>query len=128
MRDWVEQRLRDLREEFETGQKQVTAIEVRTNDLKSTLFRISGAIQVLEEVLSQPPRAPGAAGRRTTARSSAPPCRRAESQPMRREPYTLDARSADDVYPRRHQARALLPSRVVPPLAGPSYGGRRELL
>jgi hypothetical protein len=75
MRDYVEQRLKDLREEFETGQKQLAAMEVRTNDLKSTLFRISGAIQVLEEVLSQPPRAPGAAAEKnngTQLRSALP--------------------------------------------------------
>lgn len=52
MKDYVEQRLKALRGEFDIGQKQLATLEVRIADLKQTLFRISGAIQVLEDVLT----------------------------------------------------------------------------
>lgn len=58
MKAQLEQRLTELRAEYESGQKILTDIELklaeledRKNILKETLLRISGAIDLLEEVL-----------------------------------------------------------------------------
>lgn len=47
----IEQRLKELKGEFEAGQKVLAELETRQANVKSTLLRISGAIQVLEEEL-----------------------------------------------------------------------------
>lgn len=46
-------RLVELRGEFEKGQKELAQLEARREELKNTLLRISGAIQVLEELAQQ---------------------------------------------------------------------------
>jgi hypothetical protein len=51
MRERLEHRLHALRAEFEQGQKMLGDLEARQTDLRGTLLRISGAIQVLEEEL-----------------------------------------------------------------------------
>lgn len=51
MRDQVEQRLKQLKAEFENGQTMLSELETKEANLKTTLLRISGAIQVLEELL-----------------------------------------------------------------------------
>jgi len=51
MREQLQQRLDDLREEFEAGQKMMADLEARQTELRETLLRISGAIQVLVETL-----------------------------------------------------------------------------
>lgn len=51
----IEQRLKDLKGEFENGQKILAELETRQANVKSTLLRISGAIQVLEEELKAAP-------------------------------------------------------------------------
>jgi len=48
----VEARLKELKGEFEAGQKMLAELETRQANVKSTLLRISGAIQALEELLS----------------------------------------------------------------------------
>jgi hypothetical protein len=48
----TEQRLVELRQEYEAGQAQMRALEQRTRDLRETMLRISGAIAVLEELLA----------------------------------------------------------------------------
>ena len=48
----VEKRLKELKGEFETGQKMLADLETRHANVKSPLLRISGAIQALEELLS----------------------------------------------------------------------------
>lgn len=53
MKQQIEQRLKDLRAEFESGQTMLTDLETKQAALKSTLLRISGAIQVLEELLTE---------------------------------------------------------------------------
>ena len=53
MRERLLQRLQELRSEFENGQKTLADLETQQVHAKSTLLRISGAIQVLEELLSQ---------------------------------------------------------------------------
>jgi hypothetical protein len=52
MRGQLEQRLQQLKAEFETGQTMLTDLEQKRATLQQTLLRISGAIQVLEEVLA----------------------------------------------------------------------------
>ncbi|MBD1823539.1 hypothetical protein H6F51_13710 [Cyanobacteria bacterium FACHB-DQ100] len=51
MREKMEQRLQQLRNEYETGQKMLVDLEAKQVNLRETLLRIDGAIQVLEEVL-----------------------------------------------------------------------------
>lgn len=48
----MEERLEGLKKEFEAGQKMLADLEARKNGLQSTVLRISGAIQVLEELLA----------------------------------------------------------------------------
>ncbi len=53
MRDQLEQRLKELKAEYESGQKVLAELEAREANMKNTLLRISGAIQVLEEELAK---------------------------------------------------------------------------
>lgn len=57
MRDQISERLHQLRTEFESGQKVLRELEQRQQDVRDTLLRIGGAIQVLEELLKN--EAPG---------------------------------------------------------------------
>lgn len=47
----LERRLQALKAEFESGQKIMTDLETKQANLRDTLLRIAGAIQVLEELL-----------------------------------------------------------------------------
>jgi hypothetical protein len=49
MSEQLEGRLKALEAEFETGKKMLAEVEAREAALRSTLLRISGAIQVLRE-------------------------------------------------------------------------------
>jgi prefoldin subunit 5 len=49
----IEQRLRELREQLEVGQRQLAMLDQQRAETRDTLLRISGAIQVLEEMLGQ---------------------------------------------------------------------------
>ena len=51
MKEKLKQRLKELRAEFEAGQKMLAEMELKQENLRNTLMRISGAIQVLEEEL-----------------------------------------------------------------------------
>ena len=51
MRNQLESRLRLLKKEFETGQTRLREVDMQQSLLRETLLRISGAIQVLEELL-----------------------------------------------------------------------------
>jgi hypothetical protein len=53
--DTLSHRLDDLRAEFESGQSLLTELDARRASTQETLLRISGAIQVLEELLHQAP-------------------------------------------------------------------------
>ncbi|GAB61442.1 MAG: hypothetical protein DWB56_14065 [Candidatus Jettenia sp.] len=53
MKEKLEQRLKELRTEFESGQKALADLEGKQINLRNTLLRISGAIQVLEEELAK---------------------------------------------------------------------------
>ncbi len=48
----MEKRLQELRSEFKTGEAQLEELDRRRAQLRDTLLRISGAIQVLEELLN----------------------------------------------------------------------------
>ncbi|NTW77283.1 MAG: hypothetical protein HGB33_05825 [Syntrophaceae bacterium] len=52
MRQKLEKRLEQLKAEFEAGQKMLTELEAKQANVRETMLRISGAIQVLEEELS----------------------------------------------------------------------------
>ena len=52
MRTQLEQRLQQLKAEFEAGQKMLAELEAKQASVRETLLRISGAIQVLEEALA----------------------------------------------------------------------------
>jgi predicted nuclease with TOPRIM domain len=55
MKEKLEQRLQNLKTEYEAGQKMLADLEAKQMNLRETLLRISGAIQVLEEVLEEVP-------------------------------------------------------------------------
>jgi len=59
MREQLQARLEELKQEFEGGQQRLAEMENQAAQLRQTLLRISGAIQVLEEELSK---AEGGAG------------------------------------------------------------------
>ena len=54
MRKQLEERLQSLKSEFTVGQQRLAELETQAANLRNTLLRISGAIQVLEEELGQP--------------------------------------------------------------------------
>jgi septal ring factor EnvC (AmiA/AmiB activator) len=51
--DAIKKKIAELKREYEAGQSQLRQLEDRINNLKQTMFRISGAIQVLEELLQE---------------------------------------------------------------------------
>jgi hypothetical protein len=53
MKEQLQQRLTALKSELETGQKMLADLEARRAEIQPTLLRISGAIQVLEELLNE---------------------------------------------------------------------------
>ena len=55
MRNELETRLAELKSEFEAGQNMLADLNKKRADLEATLLRISGAIQVLEELLAEKP-------------------------------------------------------------------------
>ena len=64
----LEQRLAALRQELATGQKMLSDMDAQRLDLHKTVIRISGAVQVLEELLAaEPAAANGVAKAETTA-------------------------------------------------------------
>ncbi|NEO75575.1 hypothetical protein [Moorena sp. SIO4G3] len=53
MKEKLEQRLQSLKSEYEAGQKMLAELEAKQANLRETLLRISGAIQVIEETLGE---------------------------------------------------------------------------
>jgi predicted nuclease with TOPRIM domain len=51
MRDKLMSRLEQLKTEFQSGQTKLQDLDTQQSRLRETLLRISGAIQVLEEML-----------------------------------------------------------------------------
>jgi len=62
MKDKLEDRLRELRSELESGRALLDELETKKTNLQSTLLRISGAIQVLELLLASETGSGGARG------------------------------------------------------------------
>jgi predicted nuclease with TOPRIM domain len=52
LREQLQARLNELRQEFEAGQNRLRDLEMQEARTRETLLRISGAIQVLEETLA----------------------------------------------------------------------------
>lgn len=52
MRGELERRLTELRSEFEAGRRLEVDLQARLSEVSQTVLRVSGAIQVLEELLS----------------------------------------------------------------------------
>ncbi len=46
----ISERLRELQEEFQRGRDEMSRLDQRRSELQAVLLRISGAIQVLEEL------------------------------------------------------------------------------
>jgi hypothetical protein len=57
VREQIQARLETLKKELETGQAELQKVEVQRTYLHETILRISGAVQVLEELLSEGPAA-----------------------------------------------------------------------
>ena len=53
MKPQLEKRLAELKAEYEAGQKMLADLEKKRHELEAALLRISGAIQVIEEMLQQ---------------------------------------------------------------------------
>lgn len=58
----AQDRLTVLRHELQLGESRLRELEREQSDLQQTLLRISGAVQVLRELLEGPPEADGGHG------------------------------------------------------------------
>jgi len=54
MKKQLTNRLQELQAEYQKGQERLNALEQETGNVKASMLRISGAIQVLEELLKTP--------------------------------------------------------------------------
>jgi hypothetical protein len=55
MQDRLRERIAELKAEFDKGQTKLAELEGQTREVQHTLLRISGAIQVLEELMEAGP-------------------------------------------------------------------------
>ncbi len=53
MKEQIKERIQQLKAEYESGQKMLADLETQESNLRTTMLRISGAIQALEELLAQ---------------------------------------------------------------------------
>ncbi|MGH3925680.1 MAG: hypothetical protein ACRDTT_22945, partial [Pseudonocardiaceae bacterium] len=60
MQDQLEKRVAELENEYRAGQEMLAELDAKRADLHQTLLRISGAIQVLKELLGTNRESPGA--------------------------------------------------------------------
>ncbi len=72
MNEQLEERLKALEAEFQAGKKMLAELEARESALRSSLLRISGAIQVLREFLPQSDAGQPAEVQAETAKDSVP--------------------------------------------------------
>jgi hypothetical protein len=68
-KEQVLNRLASLKKEFEAGQARLRELEAEQTYVRETMLRISGAIQILEELVDKP--SPGPAGDAMTSATSA---------------------------------------------------------
>jgi hypothetical protein len=54
MTERIQQRIEQLRQELESGQRLLSELDLRRADVRDSLLRVSGAIQALEELTSEP--------------------------------------------------------------------------
>lgn len=80
MRELLEKRVSELEDEYRAGQEMLSKLDAQRADLQQTLLRISGALQVLTELLTaeaEPatngaePARPAASGQQPVAPSGA---------------------------------------------------------
>jgi hypothetical protein len=57
MREQMQARLEELKKELEAGQAELQKVEMQRTYLRETVLRIGGAVQVLEELLTDGPHA-----------------------------------------------------------------------
>lgn len=50
MKKQIENRLKDLEKEYEKGQEKINTLDQEMTNLRASMLRISGAIQVLQEI------------------------------------------------------------------------------
>jgi len=53
MKEQLERRLKELKEELERGQHMLNELDLKRQNMMDSLLRIGGAVQVLEEELSK---------------------------------------------------------------------------
>jgi hypothetical protein len=53
MREQIQARLEELKKELESGQAELQKAEMQRTYLRETVLRIGGAVQVLEELLTE---------------------------------------------------------------------------
>ncbi len=53
MREQLQTRRDELKRQFEAGQTELQQLQARENYLRETMLRISGAMQMLEELLAE---------------------------------------------------------------------------
>ena len=51
--EMIKARLEELKSNYAAGEQQMQTLETRKHELKQTMLRIQGAIQVLEEMLAE---------------------------------------------------------------------------
>ena len=49
----LRRKLLELKQEWETGQRRLAALDAQRQDIRDTLLRIAGAIQVMQELLGE---------------------------------------------------------------------------
>lgn len=72
MQEQLKKRVTELEAEYRTGQEMLAELEAKRADLQQTLLRISGAIQVLKELL-EPDRDSAVNGAESTQPDTLPP-------------------------------------------------------
>lgn len=65
----MKERLAKLKADFEKGQQHLQMLDQQRAELRDTLLRISGAIQVLEELLAEEEGSPAQNGNKEVERS-----------------------------------------------------------
>jgi hypothetical protein len=55
VRENAERRLKELRAEFQRGEEMLAGLQRQYDEVRNTMVRINGAIQILEEILSVEP-------------------------------------------------------------------------